>query len=86
MVAQAVFDPACKWRLIEEYGPDSFEEMEDGRLFFTGGFNDRDSLFGWLLSFGSQVELVSPEKDREDFGALIERIAKRYKNDFNDDK
>lgn len=86
IVAQAIFEPACKWRLIEEYGPDSFEEMEDGRLFFVGGFNDQESLFGWLLSFGSQVEIVSSENDRRDFKALIERIAQRYKNDFNDDK
>lgn len=50
-----------KWRLMEEYGPESFEETEDGRLLFTCGFTDVESLFGWLLSFGPTVELLEPE-------------------------
>ena len=30
-----LFDPACRWRLVEEYGPDSFTTQPDGRLRFT---------------------------------------------------
>ena len=30
----ACFEPACRWRLVEEYGADSFTVQPDGRLLF----------------------------------------------------
>lgn len=73
------FDTGMKWRLVEEYGPDSFEEQEDGSLCFSWEFSDRDSLFGWLLSFGEYAELVEPEELRREFREMVERISKKYR-------
>ena len=39
-----LFDPTCRWRLVEEYGADRFTVEPDGRLCFTGGFPDADSV------------------------------------------
>ena len=78
----AVFDPGMKWRLIEEYGVDSFEEMDDGMLLFRFGFTDKDHLFGWLLSFGDTVELLEPAKLRAEIRALADKISERYKQDI----
>lgn len=77
----AVFDPGIKWRLIEEYGIDSFEELEDGTLLFQFGFTDREHLFSWLLSFGNAVELLEPKELRRDIGELAEKIGSKYKHD-----
>ncbi len=79
--AAAVFEPELRWRLMEEYGPESFEEMDDGRLLFVRGFTDPETLFGWLLSFGPAVELLQPEKLRPRFRDMVSEIAKKYNGD-----
>ena len=76
--ATAVFSPEMKWRLIDEYGIDSFQEREDGRLELSSGFTDKNSLFTWLLSFANQVELVQPEELREEFLELVKTIYTKY--------
>ena len=68
-------------RLMEEYGPESFEETGNGRLLFTCGFTDVESLFGWLLSFGPTVELLEPEELRPRFRELVRNILKKYNGD-----
>ena len=52
------FAPACRWRLVEEYGVDSFTVEPDGWLRFTGDFPDADSALSWVLTFGDKAELL----------------------------
>ena len=73
-----LFDPACRWRLMEEYGADHFTEEPDGRLRFTGSFPDGDSVLSWVLTFGDKAELVEPEELRVQMGKLAETLARRY--------
>lgn len=74
-----LFEPSCRWRLVEEYGADRLTLEPDGRLRFTGGFPDADSVLGWVLSFGDQAELLEPEELREQLGTLTERVAECYR-------
>lgn len=37
-IITAVYDASMKYRLVEEYGPNSFTEQEDGRLYTEWGF------------------------------------------------
>lgn len=73
------FDPTCRWRLVEEYGADRFTVEPDGRLRFTGGFPDADSVLSWVLTFGDKAELLEPEELREQLGDLIKTLAHRYR-------
>lgn len=57
---KAVVAQTFKWRLIEEFGKESFEELEDGNLLFSYDFIDETSAFNWILSFGEAVELLEP--------------------------
>ena len=75
----AVFEPEMKWRLIEEYGVDSFRLREDGTLQFQFYFHDKENRFSWLLTFGDKVELLEPEGLREEIRLLAENIGKKYK-------
>lgn len=75
---KAIFARDMKWRLIEEYGVDSFKEQADGRLLFQAGFMDEDSIFGWLLSFGHKAELLEPEPLRTKYMDIIRSIAQIY--------
>lgn len=68
-----------KWRLIEAYGVGCYLEQEDGSLIFESDFVDKESLFGWLLSFGDEIELVEPEDLRREYSQLLSRILNLYK-------
>ena len=74
-----LFDPACRWRLVEEYGADRFMVETDGKLRFTGGFPDADSVLSWVLTFGDKAELLEPEELRERLGNLAAALADRYR-------
>lgn len=74
-----LFDPACRWRLVEEYGADRFTVEPDGRLRFTGGFPDADSVLSWVLTFGDKAELLEPEELRKQLRDLTKALANRYR-------
>ncbi|WP_125144424.1 helix-turn-helix transcriptional regulator [Clostridium transplantifaecale] len=76
---EAVFEPDMKWRLVEEFGMESFVEQEDGRLKFSFGFADKENLFGWLLSFGDRVELTKPVELRRELYEMMGRLQKMYR-------
>ncbi len=76
---EAVFEPDMKWRLVEEFGMESFTEQEDGRLKFSFGFADKENLFGWLLSFGDKVELIKPAELRRELYEMMGRLQKMYR-------
>ncbi len=51
----------------------------DGRLRFTGGFPDADSVLSWVLTFGDKAELLEPEELRERLGVWSQTLADRYR-------
>ena len=75
---KALFDPECKWRLVEEFGSGSFAEQADGKLLFQADYTDKENLVTWLLSFRDKVELLEPEEIREEVKISIERMQKKY--------
>ncbi|MCI8332223.1 MAG: YafY family transcriptional regulator [Clostridiales bacterium] len=75
---KAIIKPAYKWRLVEEYGLESFTEQPDGTLLFSFGFTDKRSIVGWIASFGEGAELLEPVELREDIRAFAEDIRKKY--------
>ncbi len=79
ITAEVMVAPEMKWRLIEEYGPESFTEQEDGRLLFSFGFADKDSLFGWILSLRDKVELLKPAELRKELMETYEKLYCIYK-------
>lgn len=56
----ALYDPSAKYRLVEEYGPDSFTMQPDGQLYTRWGFTTQEAALQWLLSFGDKVQVTSP--------------------------
>lgn len=76
---KAVFEPECKWRLVEEFGTDCFEELPEGRLLFHGDYTNKENLVTWLLSFRDQVVLLEPEEIREELTESLERMLEKNK-------
>lgn len=79
-VYQAVvrFSPRCKWRLVEEYGPESFTIEPEGTLLFRWGFPDVEGLLGWVLTFGDGAELLEPAELRENLAHMLRRTLAHY--------
>lgn len=77
---KALFDSEIKWRLIEEFGPDCFEEQEDGRLLFYGDYTDKENLISWMLTFGEKAELLEPAEIREELFKIAESMANIYRD------
>lgn len=82
ILAVILCEPELKWRLIEEYGGDSFTIQEDGKLLFRGGFHDKDSLYGWLLSMGDMAELLEPKEYRKELAGIGSRMYARYSEKY----
>ena len=73
----------CKWRLVEEFGPECFSVQQDGKLLFHADYTDKDNLITWLLSFREKVELLEPEEIREEIKVSIECIKKKYEGEIS---
>lgn len=76
----ALFEASMKWRLIEEFGLESFTEQSDGKLLFNSQFSDQQYLFSWLLSFGTMVELLEPKSLRADLYTMTRKMNEKYKD------
>ena len=68
-------DGRFKWRLLEEYGADSFTEEPDGRCLFRTDFTSREQVLRWVLSFGGAAELLTPAELRAELAEMGEKIA-----------
>ena len=77
---RARIEPEYKWRLIEEYGADSFSIQTDGSLLFTFGFADKTSVIGWIASFGGGAELLEPVELRSELARFGEKIWEKHLN------
>lgn len=72
------FQPAARWRLIDEYGAESFTREADGTLLFRRGFPDRAELIRWALSFLDQAEVLEPAEVRAEICRMAEILREKY--------
>lgn len=77
---KALFEADCKWRLVEEFGPDCFREQKDGTLLFQADYTNKENLITWLLTFRDKVELLEPKAIREELRQSILQMKKKYDN------
>ncbi len=75
----AIYKPSEKYKLVEEYGPNSYTVREDGRLYTKWGFTDPDDTILWFLKFGDKVEIIEPDEMREKIKMIAENILDKYK-------
>lgn len=72
------FEPNCKWRLVEEFGPNCFTEEPDGKFLFEMDFTNEDNLMSWLLTFGPDAELLEPASLRDRLKKKLSEMLRRY--------
>ena len=79
-VITAVYDASVKYRLVEEYGHNSFTEQEDGTLYTEWGFTKTDTAVEWFLSFGNKVKVLGPPEMVEIMKITINSIKNLYES------
>lgn len=75
---KAIFEEKHKWRIIEEYGAESFETLENGKILFSFDFTDEESILSWILSFRTGAELLKPEHLREKLKNIGNYLTEKY--------
>lgn len=78
---EAEFNPEVKWRVVEEYGPYCFEEIENGILLFKGAYTNVESLISWLFTFGDKVKVREPIEVKEELLIRAKNIVKIYEEE-----
>ena len=79
-VIAAVYDASVKYRLVEEYGPNSFIEQEDGTLYTEWGFTKTEAAVEWFLSFGNKVKVLGPQELVELMKTTLDSIKNLYES------
>lgn len=82
ITVKAVFEADQKWRLVEEFGPECFTEMEDGKLFFTAEYTDMENLITWLMTFADKAEVLEPQKARKEIARIVQGMLEKYKEEM----
>jgi len=73
---KAVFEESEKYRLIEEYGIDSYSIGEDKKLLFECTFASYENMREWIFSFGDKVSVLAPKELQDDRKKQAENILK----------
>lgn len=76
--AVILFGESVKHRLIEEYGIENCRNISDGKVRFEFAFTNEDYLIEWVLSFGSQAQLLEPVNLRAEIKARLEKALQNY--------
>ncbi len=77
-IISAVYDPSVKYRLVEEYGYNSFTEQADGFLYTEWGFTRPQDAVEWFLSFGNKVKVLAPPEMVERMKSTLDSIKNLY--------
>ncbi|MCI8473866.1 MAG: WYL domain-containing protein [Oscillospiraceae bacterium] len=74
------FSPAMAYRVYDEFEEREVSLLPDGSLEVSVSFPEDGWVYGYLLSFGAQVTILSPERIRRRVGEMAGEIFKKYKN------
>lgn len=77
-----MFDKSLEYRLVEEYGPDCYQVMEDGSLKFSVGFTNKDYMVSWVLGFGDKARVVDPIVLVNEIKEKAKNIIRNYEHDI----
>lgn len=74
------FAPSVAYRVYDELAESQVTHLPDSSLEATATFPEDDWVYGFLLSFGPNVEILSPERVRRQVGLLAKKIWEQCEN------
>ena len=76
---KAEFEKSQTYRIVEEYGVDSFRESEQGNLIFEREFASYENMLNWALSFGDKITVLEPDILRADLYKQAKNNSLKYR-------
>ncbi|MCI7768655.1 MAG: YafY family transcriptional regulator [Oscillospiraceae bacterium] len=77
-LAKVRFNKSVKWRIIDEFGTVLPRYDDEGNIYLDFSWMDKPSLFRYILTFGDDAEIISPESARKEFSELVKKISDKY--------
>lgn len=78
VTAEVRFDRSVKWRIIDEFGAELPTYDDEGNVYLEFTWQDKASLFNYILTFGDKAEIISPKEYRREFLELLKNISVKY--------
>lgn len=78
VTAEVRFDRSVKWRIIDEFGAELPTYDDEGNVYLEFTWQDKASLFNYILTFGDKAEIISPKEYRREFLELLKNISDKY--------
>ena len=79
IILEAVFSKNVWYRLVDEYGPSSLTELENGELLFRRGFTNYEYMKSWVMGYGTDAKVLRPQRLIEDLKQISKEILNKYK-------
>lgn len=80
-IVTVIFDRSAEYLIAEEYGPESYEKLGDGRLKFTVPYTNEKFIRRWLLGFGDAAVVLDPPELAEEMKFTIQNMSRNYRLD-----
>ena len=75
-----LFSPVIAYRIYDEFGEDYITKNEDGSFTVQMKIIDDYWLYEYILSFGNWVEVLEPQRVRDEIVEQIDKIKLKYTN------
>lgn len=72
------FSPEAAYRVYDEFEPEEITPNSDGSFTVEVSYPETDWVYGYILSFGSTVTVISPRKAAEIIKSRSEKIFQKY--------
>lgn len=75
---QLLFTERVSYRVYDEFPKKQIKRNQDGTLLVTARYNKGEWLTGYLLSYGTDLTIISPEEQRENLKKVSSIILNKY--------
>lgn len=72
------FSPEAAYRVYDEFEPEEIKRNDDGSFTVEVSYPETDWIYGYILSFGTAVTVISPRKAAEIIKSRSEKIFQKY--------
>lgn len=73
-------NPSQAYRVYDEFAADAVTQNEDGSFTVYATFPEDEWVYGYILSFGSEAQVIAPEHIRQGVQWRLQKMVKNYFN------
>ena len=71
-------DSACAYRVYDEFSDEETERLPNGDFLVSPTYPQDEWVYGMILSYGAQAEIIKPESLRQEIAKRLLHAASKY--------